>query len=73
VFLVAMMGFAVRLNVIGEDVEPNSSISQIVRHLEADAAFIPPLVQQVNCIAFAPNFFAPQLAISVTVPYPPDN
>ena len=43
VLLVSVVCLAVGFNVIREDIEPNACIPQILRHLDAHAAFIPSL------------------------------
>jgi hypothetical protein len=53
--LVSVMRLTVGFNVIREAAEPEASVPKIVWHFCAYATIIPPLVQQINCIASGPT------------------
>lgn len=57
-------------DVVRNFAESNRNRPEVVRHLYADTTLIPTLVQEIDRLAFATNFFSMELAVRVSEPHP---
>ena len=60
------------LDVVGDFAKPDGRRAEILWHLFADAALIPPLNEECLGVAFSPYRFPVEFTVGIAIANPPD-